>query len=236
MVINFFLNATYFLFYFYTFSPFMTFVTSTAIVIFLYFNNHVLLDYYYPRLQHHQKTYIVTNIVKSFVLFILLLFSIPILQEIYYYNYWNVSSIKNLGSMYASLDFSSFFYNQKMSKNTIYHHLSVILFFFINLWDSYSPSSVSRLIMLYAIFSSAAFHINLLLGLRYLIQIPPTIYKICGYIYFISSLMNWITQLYFLTNQKYNNIILGIYLIILKYIITDDIILLQWLKRKSICS
>ncbi len=152
MVINFFLNTIYFLFYFYTFSPFMTFVISTVIVIFLYFNNHVLLDYYYPRLQHHQKTYIVTNIVKSFVLFILLLFSIPILQEIYYYNYWNVSSIKNLGSMYASLDFSSFFYNQKMSKNTIYHHLSVILFFSINLWDSYSPSSVSRLIMLYAIF------------------------------------------------------------------------------------
>ena len=234
MLFNIFVNAIFFIFYFYTFSPFTTFFLSSLIVLFLYYNNHIMLEYYYPNIPYQKKTYIVTNIVKSYILFILFLFSIPILNNIYYYNYWDISLIKNLGSMYASLDFSSFFYNQKMSKNTIYHHLSVILFFIVNLMDTYSPNSISRLIMLYAIFSSIAFHVNLLLGLRFLVNISPITYKICTFSYLISSLINWVIQLYFIMNQKYNNIILCIYLIILKYIITDDIILLQWLKHKSI--
>lgn len=234
MIFNFILNSAFLLLYFINNDPFVTFLFSSLLIMLLYFNNHIILDYYYPRLSFVKKTYIITNIVKSISLFILLTLSFPILQNIYYYKYWDVHNIKNLGSMYASLDFSSFFYNKKMSTNTIYHHLSVILFFIINLKDTYSESSISRLIMLYAIFSSVAFHINLLLGIRYLVNINSFTYKVSSLLYLLSSVTNWLVQFYFIINQKYNNIQLVIYLIILKYIISDDIMLLKWLQKKSI--
>ena len=103
---------------------------------------------------------------------------------------------------------------------------------------------VGRLLVIYSIFSSYSFIVNLYLGLRFfnnnnkLLDTCIDITRILAfYSYIISCSINWIIQLYILNlNIIIGNISFGIllYIFLLIIIINDDIILIKWLRKKQI--
>lgn len=183
----------------------------------------------------HKKTYVVTNVVKSSFLLLLCGLSLNTLSYIALPQ-WNEEQIrymKNLGALYSALDFTSIFYNQQMSQSTLLHHLCVLLFFGINYVDAYEKNSVCRLIMFYAMFSSASFYVNLVLGLRFILNVPPLAYALSFVAFLSSTCFNWSVQIISIMNVSYPKISLFLYLLSLSFIAVDDIILLRWLWRKS---
>lgn len=216
---------------------------------FLYYNIFFGLSYYvlqtqlniiprFKKMSVSRKKYVVCNFVKSAILCMLGLRSLPILLKVVLTFpqtpiFTNVSEIKNLGSIYTALDSSSIFYNTKMSYTTLCHHIAVIIFYIFNLYDSYDKNSICLLIMLYAIFSSFGFLVNFLLGLRFIYNINKIYYKICFSFFLITSLINWIIQFTYYRYNNYDNNYIHMYIFLLVFIIYDDIILLRWLKNKS---
>ena len=217
---------------------------------FLYYNFTFGLFYYileiqlnvfqnFKRMSVNRKKYVICNFVKSIILFILALRSLPILFEVLLNFpetpvFTNISNIKRLGTIYTSLDSSSIFYNTKMSKTTLCHHIAVIIFYIFNLYDNYEKNSICLLIMLYAIFSSFGFMVNFLLGFRFVYNIDKTYYRICFLSFLFTSLINWIIQFTYYICNNYEKNYIHIYIFLLVFIIYDDIILLRWLKNKSI--
>ena len=184
-------------------------------------------------LPFHKQSYIVTNVVKAHFLLILCVLSfrtLPFLMA----SEWSpkeVLYVKNLGALYAALDFTSVFYNQAMSRTTMFHHVCVVLFFVQNYFDDYSSSSVCRLIMLYAMFSSAAFYINLLLALRHVYDLSYRTYTVAFWTFLTTTLINWFVQLQLMA--RIHPISLLFYLLPLVFVVNDDIILLQWLLDRA---
>jgi hypothetical protein len=184
-------------------------------------------------LSTNHKTYVVANVVKGSVLFYLCFVTLSVLPFIFEKTWTNeqVRTIKNLGAIYTSLDFSALSYNKKMAGSTIVHHICVVLFFLISYIDSFSINSITRLIMFYAIFSSTAFYVNFLLGLRYCFTICAFFYRLSFLVFFTTTMMNWFIQLLYISVIPYPKIYLLFYIGLLCFIAHDDVILLQWLKN-----
>ena len=115
--------------------------------------------------------------------------------------------------------------------STMFHHVCVVLFFVQNYFDDYSNSSVCRLIMLYAMFSSAAFYINLLLALRHVYDLSYRTYTVAFWTFLTTTLVNWFVQLQLMA--RVYPISLLFYLFPLMFVVNDDIILLQWLLDRA---
>lgn len=220
-----------------SFHPIFTFILNSIFSFILYneWQTFLFFDYFRnARITNAFQTYISTNLVKSSYLLGLCPICLYLITD-----YDNISSqkgityIKNMGAIYASLDFSALAYNQKMSQNTVIHHLGVVLFFFANLFDSYHKSSISRMIMLYAIYSTFAYLVNYQLACRLLTPISRYFYFSSFSIYSFLCFLNWTEQFTFLANEM-DRFDVKIYSIILAFIVLDDLILLKWLLKRSI--
>jgi len=81
---------------------------------------------------------------------------------------WRTTSIRNLGVLYAIPDTVSLLLVERMALTTRIHHLCVIVFMVINLFNDYSERNVWRALVVYAVFSTFAYLVNLLLASRFL--------------------------------------------------------------------
>ena len=70
---------------------------------------------------------------------------------------WRTTSIRNLGVLYAIPDTVSLLLVERMALTTRIHHLCVIVFMVINLFNDYSERNVWRALVVYAVFSTFAF-------------------------------------------------------------------------------
>ncbi len=183
---------------------------------------------------HHQisntrMTYISTNVVKSNFLCAL---SPLCLYLLYDHNQCSAAYIQNLGAIYASLDCSALFYNRAMSWTTVMHHCVVIVFFFLNLMDDYQTISIGQMIMKYAIYSTFAYLVNFCLGVRFLHPIPRAMYFFTFCLYLFLCLFNWAEQFAFV--RDYNDQwTVRMYILLLLFVVYDDIMLMSWLLQKA---
>jgi hypothetical protein len=215
--------------------PFLNFILCSGSVWFFYhYSEYEFLTLQnFRALPFHKQSYIVSNIVKASFLLVLCGLSLPALLFMTE-SVWSTREIlyvKNLGALYAALDFTSIFYNQAMSKTTLFHHICVLLFFLQNYRDPYDETSVCRLIMFYAMFSSSAFYINLVLALRYLCPLSQDTYSLSFWIFLTTTFINWYVQ--WTQIQVVPTMSLLFYLIPLSFVAIDDVILLRWLHRRA---
>ena len=213
--------------------------------IFKYFDKFNKLDY-------NKQIYIVKNIVKSTIMFYLVI-------EIYYYilpnmilsDNWNDKTIRYYGAIYASTDASALIIVPKLPFTTKFHHSCTIILYTLICFISVENNDLSKIIVCYTIFSCIPFTVNLYLALRffYIKEEKKNLYdhKInlfidfirisAYYIYLITCFINWSININFFKNKIINNQFTwwySLYLMFIIPIVNDDLVLLSWLKNKRI--
>lgn len=189
----------------------------------------------------HKKKYVLSNFFKGTILFILSPLTIDFLYNHIFNNEWNRSFLFLYGSMYTSLDLVSILKVPKLPMTTIFHHITVCLFYFYVVYTNMEKRSLSRLIVMYGTFSSMAAIVNIFLALRVLYK--PSIYKtmrrlaVFSYInYILCCIPNWTYQFYYLfidltILNLYGVCSIFIYSITLLILIRDDLILIRYLYQ-----
>ena len=213
------------------FHPILTFLLNSMLVVALYniweqilYNDLVTIRY-----DPGKMSYISTNVVKSNYLLGLCPICLSLLLN---FEKHDIQYVKNLGAIYAAIDCAALFYNKRMSTNTVIHHITVVLFFILNLFDTYQDGSISKMIMIYAIFSTFAYLVNFCLGLRLLTSLPRILYRGVFFLYFFLCLANWKYQFEFML-EYFERPLVKCYGLLLFFVIYDDMVLLHWLSKKT---
>ena len=211
------------------------FFISTTHLTHLFFDNYV--KEYKDIVPVHKKWYVSSNIVKGSTFAMISYHSIYLLHNYLIYNIWANNQFLYLGCLYASLDMSAIIVVPKMQLNTKYHHIIVNFLFFYGLMNDMCVDSFSRLIVIYAIWSSLAFTVNLYLGYRIIIHDSRLVAKMSEIAlinYLVCCICNWTYQFnaIFINDEFYNLygitplILFSIFILIIMY---DDLILINHL-------
>ncbi|AYV80130.1 MAG: hypothetical protein Gaeavirus11_10 [Gaeavirus sp.] len=146
----------------------------------------------------HKKYYVIKNFVKSLTLAWLFVVTLMNYEDIIYGTY-ELTFIKRCAVYYSLNDVIGLFVVDKLPATTVVHHTMTSLCTLCVQFKKSSKLDVISLVIIYAIFSSAAFCVNFYLGLR--------IYAGCEYvkkvlsitsfwIYVLNCVVNWGVQLY----------------------------------------
>lgn len=225
--------------FYYSFTNLLLF---TFIYRILYSFLHIILlkTNTYKKLKINKQKYVIKNIVKSFVLFTLVL-KYELLVNILYKNI-SIKQIQFNAAVYVANDFLGLLYVNNLPKTTKYHHMTCLFLLFIISIIEDTNLLIYKLIVTYTIYSYHAFLVNLYLGIRFLNNNNIYITKLINFIrissyynYLLCCIMNLITHLYILYYNIYSiDFSILIYLCCTIPIINDDIILLNWLKTNKI--
>jgi hypothetical protein len=181
-----------------------------------------------------KQFYVLSNLIKAAVLAALVPHSLLTLYEVVTYNRWDNTSIRNLGSLYAMTDLVSLILVRRMGRSTIIHHVCVVLFNIYSMMNDYTQPTVCRCVMVYAIFSSWAYLVNLLLATRFLglsKGVTRALTAISFVIYSLSCAINWTWQVYYIAYlfQVNPHWSLFGYILCMISVVWDDLILNRWL-------
>ena len=197
-----------------------------------------------------RKNYIVKNVVKSVNLCLIIPLTIYILKSVFLDQNLKNNFVKNFASFYVSNDIVALIKVKKLPKTTIFHHMMTITLLIVNYFIDYEnlkPNSLAKPLIVYTCFSCYSCMLNTYLVLRFLEFDTNTrfsyyeklfnkylellrIYSF--YIYSVCIILNWSYQIYDLIIFKFN-LYRALYIFGLLPIINDDIILLNWLKKKT---
>jgi len=147
------------------------FAIGSYVVFTSYFTFHYYLEKFstsYKNVEPDKQFYVLSNLIKSATLLSYTPLAAIVLYKTMVLDDWNTTRIRNLGCMYAIPDFVSLFLVKRMSNTTIVHHLAVCVFNVVSMFNDYGEENVCRLMVVYAIFSTFAYLVNLLLASRFL--------------------------------------------------------------------
>lgn len=184
-----------------------------------------------------KKNYVLSNLIKSGLLFVYTPSALYILYDTMYNDNWNNLKIKNMGSLYAIPDFVSLFMVKNMNISTKIHHTLVVIFYLSNLMNDYNKENIFRPLTVYAIFSTLAYSVNFTLAIRFFKNknIKKILTPLSFYIYLTCCIINWLWNIYYIQKLLYinNHFTIYIYMLFISFIVWDDIILLKWLHFKK---
>ena len=222
-------------------------VRNIYLVCLMYILMYIVLTFNsnYQQIQLSKQLYIVKNVVKSFVLLYLGIFASIDFIRFIQNDYYEMNLVYYYASLYVANDLTALLIVPNLPNTTKIHHQITCAFLLYTLHvDFNSVENVGQLLFIYTIFSSYAFLVNFYLGMRflkndnntktYLNDIIDYSKKYAYYIYFVSCIINWSIQLTIMSYRMYNGIINLHYVLysgLLYFIITDDIILMNWLKN-----
>jgi hypothetical protein len=187
-------------------------------------------------LTDYKIKYIIKNIWKSFILFLMLILGTFHFLEGFINNRWYNVFFYIFGTIYSSLDISGLIFVRGLPTATVVHHCVVGILGSLNLLVDYSVSGYYRSIIIYTYFSIIPFLVNFYLGYRYISNNKEKIKKIAGYsykIYTFSLITNIISQIVFFIHQEYSHYIF-MYIALYGLILYDDIKLIRFLRRESL--
>ena len=201
----------------------------------------------FDKLSNDKKMYVSKNIVKSGILGLLSIRFTPQLLKLIHFKDVNQNLFRLYGAFYVGNDLAGLLFVKNLPKTTKLHHSSTVLLYTILCAFDINKYPICRMMSIYTIFSCYPFLVNLYLGLRYLKERNKKVIKYdfninsfidiirrtSYYTYFISCTLNWSVHVYFLTYLLYNNqfgYLDLLYSTILYPIITDDLVLMKWLK------
>ena len=189
----------------------------------------------YPKFNNYdinRKNYIIKNIIKSNILYILSILSIP-LSIAYQYGKPEVNTIIQFSGMfYVANDSMGLFKVENLGPATTLHHIiSTTIGLLVPMIDFYD-SSTAQLLVIYTLSASYAYNVNYYLGIRFLKERNETVeLKWNSFmIYLMLCLCNFGYHGYWLYNNLYNLSSCNIaYYTIITPLIYDDYKLLSFL-------
>ena len=208
-----------------------------ATIFLFFFYNFIELFYFEEKKTNEivSSKYIIVNKTKSYVL----LFLTPL--SLYYsvifignFNIKNKTILDFIGGVYSSTDMSAMLYNRNTHMSTLVHHIIVQVLYYYCYYNNYEMKySLCRPICSYCCFSSMAYLVNYRLTIRFKNHpYEQVINDISFIIYSITSLVNWVIQIYFVFGGVKLYLIEQIaYLVVLCCIINDDIFLMKFLYK-----
>ena len=193
----------------------------------------------YQKLSYHKQTYVVANLTKSIALFyiipscctfILSLLTQTLTEDIYHDAFLSTA-------IYSVTDLNSLFFEKGKQPTTVLHHIFVQIATFTCFYCG-SFSTLTNIILVYGIFSTFAYSVNFFLAVRFLINNQKHIQilsTLAAVIYIGACLINWTFQVSYMCYLIYQgNYLYTGFLILFNYVvITDDIILILFLKGNS---
>ena len=203
----------------------------------------------YQNLKFEKQLYVVKNIIKSASLAYLTLTTIYYVPQLLQLSQIDMSLVRWWGSIFVANDLTALILVPNLPSNTINHHImTFILLSIVYLFDG-NELEIIKLISIYTIFSYYAFLVNLYLGMRFLVSttekhlsmqrlLNSMIDKLrilAYYNYLVCLGINWSFHIYYFINQFWSlNLAHLFYFIFLVPIVKDDLILLSWLKNKTV--
>ena len=207
--------------------------------IILYFNTE------YRLLPYHKRCYVVKNIIKSFSLCLIFIFSIQnILIPIFTKDEWNNDYLYITAAKYVSNDIVGLLIIPKLPKTTLFHHITTTILVLYSFNIDFSKDNVGRWMLIYKIMSCMSFGVNAYLGLRFLTNNKSNFFNkfvdrlriFSFYKYLGCCIINWSIHIYLIIMKLQHGFMelpYYMYLILLIPIIRDDVILMTWLYNKS---
>lgn len=195
----------------------------------------------------HKKWYVVANLSKALFLAVMASSHRYWLgtYNSYYYDKFQVLEVKRCGVIYMATDAVALYMVPKLPRSTVIHHVSTILLVglvaTINLdlkgWSGLL--GVSKMAVLYAIFSTIAYSVNAYLAVR--VVYPKggwlrMLVKISLWTYLLCCACNWSVHALWLIDLLISyqiSVFNLVYLGILATIVHDDIVLIKWLINRS---
>lgn len=217
------------------------FLVGSYVVFTSYFTFHFYLEKYsasYRNVESDKQFYVLSNLIKSATLLSYTPLAAGVLWNTMVNDEWNTIRIRNLGCMYCIPDFVSLFLVKKMSTTTIVHHIAVCVFNAVSMFNDYGEENVCRLIMVYAVFSTFAYLVNLLLASRFL-GIPKWLAKIMSggalLIYAGCCTINWTWQCVYIQKLLSKGHTWPVYsfMALIMLVVYDDLVLMKWLWFKA---
>lgn len=189
----------------------------------------------YKHLEDYQQRYILKNLTKTFILFIIVMATLPWLYDVLVYDKWNNNVMHFIGTMYVSTDLSGLIFVPKLPYRTKIHHTIVCILGFTSVITNYQNNGLHRALLTLTYMSAVPYTVNAYLGLRYLNRevIKKKMVDLALYVYSLSILINILVQHFyiFLWIPGFSLLKVGY---MLKYysILYDDIKLAQYLYYK----
>ena len=223
---------------------FAVFAVGTYVV----FSSYFVADYFlarqstsYARIPDDKKFYVLSNLIKSAVLTAYTPQAAYLLYQAIHLDEWSTPRIRSLGVLYAIPDFVSLFLVQRMALTTKAHHVCVVIFMVINLYNDYAHENVCRALVVYAVFSTFAYLVNLLLASRFLPVKPRmslAMSAVALVVYTSCLAINWMWQVGFVASLHSRKWADGdahavgaiyAYLAAISMVVYDDVVLTKWL-------
>jgi len=223
---------------------FAVFAVGTYVV----FSSYFVADYFlarqstsYARIPDDKKFYVLSNLIKSAVLTAYTPQAAYLLYQAIHLDEWSTPRIRSLGVLYAIPDFVSLFLVQRMALTTKAHHICVVIFMVINLYNDYAHENVCRALVVYAVFSTFAYLVNLLLASRFLPVKPRmslAMSAVALVVYTSCLAINWMWQVGFVASLHSRKWADGdahavgaiyAYLAAISMVVYDDVVLTKWL-------
>lgn len=216
----------------------VVFTVGSYVVWSSYHSFHFYLTKYsksYASIAPDKQFYVLSNLIKSAVLLSYSPLAGQLLYQTMVDDVWPSNRIRIMGTLYCIPDFVSLFMVKRNSTTTIIHHVVVCVFNAISLYNDYEQNNVVRAIMVYAVWSTFAYLVNLLLASRFLNASPfvSMFLSACALaIYFVCCLMNWTWQIWFLgglfTTSPFQ--VIG-FVALMLMLVWDDLVLMKWLWK-----
>lgn len=185
-----------------------------------------------------KQFYVLSNLIKSAVLLSYSPLAAVLLYETMVHDTWDSNRIRIMGTLYCIPDFVSLFMVSRMATTTMVHHIVVCVFNAFSLYNDYDQINVIRAIMVYAVWSTFAYMVNLLLASRF-VDTSPTMSMVLSalalIIYGLCCLFNWSWQVWFLSGlfQEKPFQVIG-YVALMGMLVWDDIVLMKWLFKNVV--
>jgi len=176
---------------------------------------------------------VLSNLIKSAVLTAYTPQAVHQLYAALVNDEWSTSRIRSLAVLYAIPDFVSLFLVQRMALTTKAHHVCVVCFMVLILYSDFSEETVLRAVVVYAVFSTFAYLVNLLLASRFLpvgARLSTLMSGLALAVYSSCLALNWTWQVYFLASvYRRKPLATSVYVAVMGFVVYDDIVLTRWL-------
>jgi hypothetical protein len=207
----------------------------------------------YDALPLFRQKYIVKNFIKGIYLTFVAAFATRCVTDLVFFNIADNYAIHTTGLLYCLPDVIGLIRVPKLHRSTQFHHITVTILSLINLFTNYDYDSVWKGMVIYAYLSTLTGIVNHYLAYRLVyddandktrIQLAAvSLYVYCG-----SLALNWTYQIFIVS--RWTTIVLHhlctsihtlsigsaisvpIYMVLLWFIIDDDIILAKYLYKE----
>lgn len=193
----------------------------------------------FRRISKDKQFYTISNLIKAGALAAITPFACYQLKRVVADGEWDTKTLRNLGCIYAIPDFVSLLVVRRMGFTTVVHHLCVVAFNVVSIYNDYTEENVCRLIVVYAAFSTFGYIVYMLLASRFL-GVSPALSRylslVALVVYVGCCAVNWTWQAWYLRKLLTSPHLTArhlwacyAYLVVIAFVMWDDLTLNRWL-------